>query len=143
MSVRVNHTLGRRDSSMNKKGFTLVEIMIVVAIIALLAAIAIPNLMRARITANESAAQANLKTISTACETFAAALNGEYPAAETDLTDADPPFLNRAYDGESMNGYDYAVTYGAGGYTATATPISAATGTHTYTITTGGILTES
>lgn len=56
---------------MNKKGFTLVEIMIVVAIIGLLAAIAIPNFIRARTTAQKNACIANLKQLQGAIQVWA------------------------------------------------------------------------
>ena len=51
---------------MKKTGFTLVEMMVIVALIVLLAAISFPNLVRARLHANESLAQAALRSITTA-----------------------------------------------------------------------------
>lgn len=126
----------------SKSGFTLVEIMIVVAIIALLAAIAIPNLLRAKMSSNDALAKATIRAISTASESYATANSGNYPGDETSLTGASPAYLNKSYCGQTISGFTYACTFTDSAYTAVGTPVTVGTsGTTTYTITTGGVMT--
>ena len=129
-----------------RKGFTLVEIMIVVAIIILLAAIAIPNLLRARHNANEGAAIASMRTISTAMESFRAAQTPPaYPSALTQLRDATPPYIDTQLGGGSKQGYSFAIDSATGGtnYQATASPTSTGvTGTRVFVVTESGVITS-
>ncbi len=85
-----------------KSGFTLVEIMIVVAIIGLLAAIAIPNFVKARTTAQTNACIANLKQIQGAIEQWALETK-KAPAAAvltTDISGGSTNFIKQAINTE-------------------------------------------
>ena len=126
---------------MNKnspKAFSLVEVLIVVAIIALLSAIAIPNLMRAKMQSNQTYAQATLKSIATALENYYSIYN-QYPAGTSSLIGVTPPYLTTDYfTGNTFNGYTFSAGVNSYTYTVTAMPISAGQG-KSYTITTGGV----
>jgi len=108
--------------------------------IALLAAIAIPNLLRARLSANEAQVQATLKTISTAAESYRAA-NNNYPLDESSLISAAPAYLSRSYNHQVVNGYIFSESFQADGYKVTATPEKCGeTGNKIFSIETEGIL---
>ena len=127
-----------------RKGFTLVEIMIVVAIIALLAAIAIPNLLRARLNANESAAISNIQTISTAAQSYWSA-EGGLPGNFSAMENANPAYMQFGGTGtaRTKNGYNFTVTGGttANVWYARANPTTAGTtGNRRFCVTATGII---
>src|SRR5215510_5505968 len=105
---------------MNKKnGFSLLELLIVVAIILIIATIAIPSLLRSRQAANESHAVANLRTLNTAEVQYISSHQGTYGAL-TDLVNAG--LLDSRYTGGSA-GYNFFIDIASPylDYTATAT----------------------
>jgi type IV pilus assembly protein PilA len=120
----------------NQKGFSLIELLIVVAIILIIAAIAIPNLLQARVAANEASAVASLRTITVAQISYA----DNYPTvgfaptlATLGGTACDAPDQNGACLIDSLlasgtkNGYTFNSTgigtNPAGGYFSVALPI--------------------
>jgi type IV pilus assembly protein PilA len=131
------HMKGAGETMRRQKGFSLIELLIVVAIILIIAAIAIPNLLRAKIAANQSSAVGSLRTLNTACIAFASSYN-QYPAALSNLgpigsggtassTSAD--LIDSVLAGGTKSGYVFTFTPGASNqsYSITAKPITAAT----------------
>ena len=77
--------LQRVRKRQDRRGFTLIEIMAVTAIIGMITAMALPNFMQARVSANEAAAQDSLRSLYTLIEDYRFA-NGSYPTDASQLT---------------------------------------------------------
>jgi len=117
--------------------------MIVVAIIALIAAIAIPNLLRARHNANEAAAIGNMKTLVNALESFRAnQVPPAYPANLTALSSATPPYADTALTSGTRQGYTFTYTrVNNNQYTLNANPVTAGvTGTRGFFADESGVI---
>jgi len=145
-----------------EKGFTLIELMIVVAVIAIIAAIAIPNLLRSRMSANEAGAIGALRTISNAEVQFQ---SGGFIDADGDNvgdfaplgpvgvvgTLANPiagtePFVDNVLGSGLKSGYTFTVVPGNAGqgdeaYVATADPVNPGrTGTRRFYLDESGVI---
>jgi prepilin-type N-terminal cleavage/methylation domain-containing protein len=112
----------------NNRGFSLLELLIVVAIILIIATIAIPSLLRSRQAAQESSAVAQVRTINTAEVTYLSSNQGSYGNVPSLIAQG---FLDNRFSG-SVSGYTFVVTASGTDYTVAATPTSTNAGRYGY-----------
>jgi type IV pilus assembly protein PilA len=141
----------------NSKGFSLIELLIVVAIILIIAAIAIPNFLRSRIAANQASAVASCRTLDTAEISYASTFNTGYTANITYLSPPTPVGANPTSTAAglidsvlatgSKSGYSFIYSPGPSDstgrintYAVTAVPITSNTGTNYYFTDQSGVI---
>ena len=115
-------------SKSSDRGFTLLELLIVVTIILIIATIAIPSLLRSRQSSQENAAVAQLRNINTAEVTYLISNQGSYGTIPQLITQG---LLDARFSG-SISGYNFAITASGSNYTANADPTATNAGRYGY-----------
>ena len=121
-----------------QSGFTLLELMIVVAIISLISSFAIPNLRASLTGSREAAAIGSIRTISTAVEQYRIR-RGDYPEDLTELAVQNPALIDSELATGERNGYLFELESFPGGFSCNADPASAVDSRYFYVDETGVI----